>query len=330
MRPLIDSHHRKIEYLRISVTDRCNLRCLYCMPAEGVNLATPESILRYEEILRIARLSVNHGVTRIRVTGGEPLVRKGIVEFIRELSGLKGLEEVSLTTNGVALKEFAGRLKDAGLTRVNVSLDSLKRERFAKVTRGDKLDAVLEGLEEAQRVGLTPVKINMVVIKGFNDDEIVDFARISREKPYHVRFIEYMPFNTEEGWDREKCISADEIKRLIEAEVPLLPIEERGAGAGPARRFKIKGAPGELGFISPVTRHFCGECNRLRLTADGKIRACLFSDTEVDLKGALRDGSDDRAIEDLLFHAVMEKPAGHHINENIFKRCARTMSLIGG
>jgi len=330
MRALIDSHKRKIDYLRISVTDRCNLRCLYCMPEEGVNLASSASILRYEEIMRIARLCVNHGVTRIRVTGGEPLVRKGIVEFIRELAGLKGLKEVSITTNGVALAEFAAPLKEAGLTRVNVSLDSLSRERFAHVTRGDKLDAVLEGLEEAQRVGLTPVKINMVVIKGFNDDEIVDFARISLKKPYHVRFIEYMPFNTEEGWDRDKCISSDEIKKLIEAEMPVEAIEESGAGAGPARRFKIKGAEGELGFISPVTRHFCGECNRLRLTADGKIRACLFSDTEVDLKEALRDGSPDKVIEDLLFRAVMEKPAGHQINENIFKRCARTMSLIGG
>jgi len=330
LKAFIDSHKRKIEYLRISVTDRCNLRCLYCMPAEGVNLTAPDSILRYEEILRVARIAVDHGVTRIRVTGGEPLVRKGIVGFIKELSGLKGLQDISLTTNGVVLKEFAGPLKDAGLTRVNVSLDSLKRERFAKVTRGDRLDAVLAGLEEAQRVGLTPVKINMVVIQGFNDDEIVDFAHISERKPYHVRFIEYMPFNTEEGWDRGKCISADKIKALIEADRPLIAVKENGPGAGPARRFKIKGAPGELGFISPVTQHFCGECNRLRLTADGKIRACLFSDTEVDLREALRDGSDDKAIEALLFHAVMEKPAGHHINENIFKRCARTMSLIGG
>ncbi len=330
MRALIDTHKRKIEYLRISVTDRCNLRCLYCMPAEGVDLAPPDSILRYEEILRVARLAVEHGVTRIRVTGGEPLVRKGIVGFIKELSRLKGLKDISLTTNGVVLKDFAAPLKEAGLTRVNVSLDSLKRERFTKVTRGDKLTAVLAGLDEAQRVGLTPVKINMVAIQGFNDDEIVDFARISLKRPYHVRFIEYMPFNTEEGWDREKCISADKIKAIIEADLHLEPIEERGPGAGPARRFKITGAPGELGFISPVTQHFCGECNRLRLTADGKIRACLFSDTEVDLREALRDGSDDKAIEDLLFHAVMEKPAGHHINENIFKRCARTMSLIGG
>ncbi len=331
MRPLIDSYRRKIEYLRISVTDRCNLRCLYCMPAEGVVLAPPESILRYEEILRVARIAVEHGVKSIRVTGGEPLVRKGIVGFIRELAGLKGLKEVSLTTNGVALGEFAERLRDAGLKRVNVSLDSLKRERFTRVTRGDRLDAVLEGIKKAEKAGLTPVKINMVVIKGFNDDEILDFARISVKNPYHVRFIEYMPFDTEEGWDREKCLGADEIKGIIEkAFGPLEEVLVKGSGAGPARRFRLAHGKGELGFISPVTRHFCGECNRLRLTADGKIRACLFSDTEVDLRAALRDGSPDSVIEDLLFRAVMEKPEGHHINENIFKRCARTMSLIGG
>ncbi len=331
MRSLVDSHKRKITYLRISVTDRCNLRCLYCMPEEGVALAPPMAILRYEEILRVARIAVEHGVTSIRVTGGEPLVRKGIADFIHELSVLPGLREVSLTTNGVALAEYAERLKKAGLKRVNVSLDSLKRDRFAGITRADQLDRVLQGLEEAQRVGLTPVKINMVVIRGFNDDEIIDFARISRSKPYHVRFIEYMPFNTEEGWDRDKCLSADEIKSIIEkAEGPLEEVRSRGHGAGPAQRFKFPGAPGELGFISPVTRHFCGECNRLRLTADGKIRVCLFSDAEIDLKTALRDGSPDKTIEDLLFRAVAEKPEGHNINENIFKRCARTMSLIGG
>ncbi len=331
MRQLIDSHSRKINYLRISITDRCNLRCLYCMPEEGVTLAPPASILRYEEILRVARIAVSHGVSSIRVTGGEPLVRKGIVEFIRDLAAIKGLKDISLTTNGVSLAEFAEPLKKAGLSRVNVSLDSLKKDRFAGITRADQLERVLLGLEEAERAGLTPVKINMVVIKGFNDDEILDFARLTRKKPYHVRFIEYMPFNTEEGWDRDKCLGADEIKKIIEkTEGPLDEAGLRGHGAGPARRFKFRGAPGELGFISPVTRHFCGECNRLRLTADGKIRPCLFSDAEIDLKTALRDGSPDKTIEDLLFRAVAEKPEGHQINENIFKRCARTMSLIGG
>lgn len=330
MNGLVDSYERKIDYIRISITDRCNLRCVYCMPPEGIELAESSEILRYEELLRVARIAVTHGVTKIRVTGGEPLVRKGIVEFLASLSSLKGLKDLSLTTNGVLLKEFALKLREAGLKRVNVSLDSLKKDRFLKITRGDNLEQVMAGLEEAQKVGLTPVKINMVVIKGFNDDEIIDFAMMSKTKPYHVRFIEYMPFNTTEGWQKDKCISARELKDMIERVEPLDPVTETSGGAGPARRFKFRGAPGEVGFISPVSEHFCGSCNRLRLTSDGKIRMCLFSDDEVDIRMALRDGSPDEVIEDLLFKAVMSKPMKHHINENVFKKCSRTMSLIGG
>ncbi|MDP2690738.1 MAG: GTP 3',8-cyclase MoaA [Deltaproteobacteria bacterium] len=331
MKRLVDAYERKIDYLRISVTDRCNLRCVYCMPPEGIDLIESAGILRYEEFLRIARVAAAHGVTKIRVTGGEPLVRKGIIGFLRSLASLDGLTDLSLTTNGVLLKDYAAMLKEAGLKRVNVSLDSMKRDRFRKMTRGDNLEQVLEGLEEALNVGLVPVKINMVAIKGFNDDEILDFARLSLEKPYHVRYIEYMPFNTQEGWQRDKCISAKELKEMIERGVgPLEPVAENAGNAGPAKRYRFKDAPGEVGFISPVSEHFCGSCNRLRLTSDGKLRNCLFSDREVDLRAALRDGSDDKVIEDLLFKAVMEKPQGHQINENIFKKCSRTMSLIGG
>ncbi|GMR04820.1 MAG: GTP 3',8-cyclase MoaA [Thermodesulfobacteriota bacterium] len=330
MTELIDKYNRRINYLRISVTDRCNLRCLYCMPAEGIELCQPENILRYEELLRVARIAASRGVTKIRVTGGEPLVRKGLVGFIREVSSISGVEDLSLTTNGVLLKDYALRLKEAGLKRVNVSLDTLNRERFKKITRGDRLDDVLEGLDRALEAGLTPVKVNMVVIKGFNDDEVLDFALMSKQKPFHIRFIEYMPFDTEEGWQRDKCMSVSDIKAIIEKREKLIPAIDASGGAGPARRFRFKGADGEVGFISPVTEHFCGECNRLRLTADGKLRVCLFSDSEIDLRTALRDGSDDAAIEKILFHAVAEKPAGHHINENIFKKCSRTMSLIGG
>ncbi len=328
---LVDSYERKIDYLRISITDRCNLRCVYCMPPEGIELIESKEILRYEEFLRIARIAVAHGVSKIRVTGGEPLVRKGIIEFLTSLSSLTGLKDLSLTTNGVLLKDFAERLKAAGLRRVNVSLDSLKRERFLKMTRGDNLKEVLDGLEEAERIGLTPVKINMVVIKGFNDDEITEFALMSKTKPYHIRFIEYMPFNTTEGWQRDKCVTAKELKEMIERVEPLEPVVDTANGAGPARRYRFKDAPGEVGFISPISDHFCGSCNRLRLTSDGKIRMCLFSDTEIDVRKALRDGSSDEAIEDLLFKAVMSKPEKHNINnENIFKKCSRTMSLIGG
>jgi len=327
---LIDAYARKIDYLRVSVTDRCNLRCVYCMPPEGIDLIESNDILRYEELLRIARISAAHGVTKVRVTGGEPLVRKGIVEFLHNLSLIYGIEDLSLTTNGVLLKDYAKRLKEAGLTRVNVSLDSLKRERFEKMTRGDNLQQVLDGLAEAQSVGLTPVKINMVVIKGFNDDEVVDFAMMSKTKPYHVRFIEYMPFNTQEGWQRDKCLTAKQLKEIIDAVEPLVPVTATRADAGPARRYKFKDAPGEVGFISPVSEHFCGTCNRLRLTSDGKLRTCLFSDKEIDIRKALRDGSSDEVVEHLLFKAVAEKPEGHSINENVFKKCSRTMSLIGG
>ena len=328
---LVDTHNRKIDYMRISVTDRCNLRCVYCMPPEGIELTQPQNILRYEELLRIARISAAHGVSKFRITGGEPLVRKGIIEFLKDLSSIKGIDDLSITTNGVLLKDYAAKLKEAGLRRVNVSLDSLNRERFQKMTRGDNLKDVLDGLRESEYVGLTPVKVNMVVIKGFNDDEIIAFANLSKEKPWHVRYIEYMPFNTQEGWQKDKCLSAKEIKELITQEAgELFPVISGPGAAGPARRFKFKDAPGEIGLISPVSEHFCGSCNRLRLTADGKIRTCLFSDNEIDLKTALRDGSSDDAIEHLLFKAVAEKPSQHHINENVFKKCSRTMSLIGG
>lgn len=331
MTKLVDSFERKIDYLRISVTDRCNLRCVYCMPPEGIDLTESANILRYEEFYRIARIAAAHGVSKIRITGGEPLVRKGIIEFLASLAAIPGIEDLSLTTNGVLLKDYAQRLKDAGLRRVNVSLDSLKRDRFQKMTRGDNLADVLAGLEEAEKAGLTPVKINMVVIKGFNDDEVLDFALMSKTKPYHVRFIEYMPFNTQEGWQRDKCLTMKELKTIIEDKLgPLEPVKDPKGGAGPARRYRWKDAPGEVGFISPVSEHFCGSCNRLRLTSDGKLRVCLFSDSEIDIRKALRDGSNDEVIEHLLFKAVAEKPERHHINENIFKKCSRTMSLIGG
>jgi cyclic pyranopterin phosphate synthase len=246
------------------------------------------------------------------------------------LRAIKGLKDLSLTTNGVLLKDFAPRLKEAGLQRINISLDSLNKHRFEKLTRGDALSDVLVGIDAALEAGLEPVKINMVVIKGFNDDEVTDFAALSKRMTVHVRFIEYMPFNTAEGWQRDKCIDSKDIKVLVEKTEKLYPIENNGAGSGPARRFRFKGAPGEVGFISPVSEHFCGECNRLRLTADGKLRTCLFSDSEIDLRSALRDGSADEAIEALLFKAVGQKPQGHQINDDIFKKCSKTMSLIGG
>ncbi|MBI3753858.1 MAG: GTP 3',8-cyclase MoaA [Deltaproteobacteria bacterium] len=330
MSKLIDSYNRSIDYLRLSVTDRCNLRCVYCMPAEGIPLMDFHDILRYEELLRIATIAARHGITKLRITGGEPLVRKGIAEFIKELARLPGVEDLSLTTNGVLLKEFASSLKKAGLTRVNVSLDSLRPERFNKITRGDFLNNVLEGLEEAEMAGLNPVKINCVVIKEFNDDEILDFAELTKKKPYHIRFIEYMPFEAGAAWDRDKCISSSQIMEKINSLQNLVPLVNLEKRTGPARRYKFHDAIGEIGFISPVSDHFCGSCNRLRLTADGKLRTCLFSDDEIDIKNVMRGGCTDRELEDLLFNAVRKKPERHHISDNIFKKCSRTMSFIGG
>ncbi|MBI3755356.1 MAG: GTP 3',8-cyclase MoaA [Deltaproteobacteria bacterium] len=330
MSKLVDSYNRPIDYLRISVTDRCNLRCIYCMPADGIPLTDSDNILRYEELLRIANVAVRHGITKIRLTGGEPLVRKGIVGFIEELAKLKGVEDLSLTTNGVLLKEFASSLKRGGLKRVNVSLDSLKCDRFHKITRGDLLSQVLEGIEEAERIGLSPVKINCVVIRGFNDDEILDFALLTKTKSFHIRFIEYMPFEAEEAWQRDKYISASELMKTINSFQELVPLGNPEKRTGPAKRYSFKDGIGEIGLISPVSDHFCSACNRLRLTADGKLRTCLFSDDEIDIKTALRNGCTDKELEDLLFNAVRKKPEKHHISENIFKKCSRTMSFIGG
>ncbi|MBI5327057.1 MAG: GTP 3',8-cyclase MoaA [Deltaproteobacteria bacterium] len=330
MTKLIDSYNRPIDYLRISVTDRCNLRCVYCMPSDGIPLTDSNNILRYEEFLRIATIAVRHGITKIRITGGEPLVRKGIVEFIEELSKLHDVEDISLTTNGVLLKKFAHPLKKAGLTRVNVSVDSLRRDRFHKITRGDFMNDVMEGLEQAEKAGLNPVKVNCVVIKGFNDDEILDFALLTKQKPYHIRFIEYMPFEVEAVWDKDKCISTSQIMEKINSFQKLLPLGNPEKRTGPARRYKFTDSIGEIGFISPVSDHFCRSCNRLRLTADGKLRTCLFSDEEIDIKTVLRNGCTDKELEELLFRAVKKKPERHQISDNIFKKCSRTMSFIGG
>lgn len=330
MPKLIDSYKRSIDYLRISVTDRCNLRCVYCMPSDGIPLMGAHNILSYEELLRISAVAVKHGITKIRITGGEPLIRKGIVDFIQELANFKGIEDLSLTTNGVLLKEFASSLKKAGLTRVNVSLDSLRQERFHKITRGNFLNNVMEGLEEAEKAGLNPVKVNCVVIKGFNDDEILDFALLTKKKPFHIRFIEYMPFEVEASWEKDKCIPASQIMEKINSLQHLVPLGNPEKRTGPARRYKFTDGIGEIGFISPVSDHFCGSCNRMRLTADGKLRTCLFSDDEVDIKTALRSSCTDKELEDLLFNAVGKKPERHHISDNIFKKCSRTMSFIGG
>jgi cyclic pyranopterin phosphate synthase len=331
MNELIDSHNRKISYLRISVTDRCNLRCRYCMPPEGISQLSHSEILSYEEILRLARVAVKRGITKVRITGGEPLVRKGVVRLVQQLSTLPGLQDISMTTNGILLEEFASALFDAGLRRVNISMDSLNPDKYREITRGGDLSRVWEGVLAARRLGIAPIKINVVAISGWNDTEILDFARLTLRDPLQVRFIEFMPLGSSSEWKEERCISGEEIRRRLEAFLPLEPVEREGNGHdGPARIFKFPGSPGEIGLISPISDHFCASCNRLRLTSDGKLRTCLFSDEETDLKPLLRSGCTEAELEEKLDEALLKKPYRHGLVEGSRKRCLRPMVKIGG
>jgi GTP 3',8-cyclase len=299
------------------------------MPEEGIPLIPHEEILSYEEILRIVRVFAEEGISKVRLTGGEPLVRKGIADFIFRLSQIEGIEDLSLTTNGILLKELAQDLKRAGLKRINISLDSLRRERFYQITRKDEYERVLEGIEEALRVGLSPVKINMVAIKGLNDDEIESFAQLTLHLPLTVRYIEYMPSGNGEEWKESDILTIPQIKSRLGNIGELIPIPS-DRWDGPARRFRIEGAIGEIGLIGPVSSHFCDDCNRLRLTPDGKIRTCLFSDEEIDVKELLRKGGSDLDLKERLLVALRIKPERHHINTYQFKKCQRNMSAIGG
>jgi len=338
---LTDTFNRTIDYIRISVTDRCNLRCVYCMPAGGLKFLEHKDILQYEEIARILQIAAHTGLRKVRITGGEPLVRRNITRLINMIKSIRGIDELSLTTNGILLEHSAKELSDAGLDRVNVSLDSLKPDRFREITRGGVLDAVLRGIEAAEKAGLTPIKINMVPMRGVNDDEIGDFAKMTFTSPYQVRFIEFMPFVTEDIWNEKKFISAEELKSRVEEIGNLLPAKTRKSS--PARYFTFDGAAGVIGFISPISNHFCKECNRLRLTADGKLRPCLFSETEIDLKPALRNNGSDEEIRRLIELSIAVKPKGHSMRmENVFpsQDCSpmhgiletqrRPMSKIGG
>jgi cyclic pyranopterin phosphate synthase len=298
------------------------------MPSEGLSDADNREVLSYEEIIRIVKVSASLGVRKIRITGGEPLVRKDLTYLISAINAIEGIEDISLTTNGILLKRFARPLAEAGLKRVNVSLDSRRPERYEEITRGGKIGDVLEGIREAEEAGLFPLKINMVPIRGFNDDEIEEFARLTLEMPFHVRFIEFMPIGGRDLWSHEKYISTEEIKQRVSTIAPLMPVKLRRAG--PARYFRFDGAPGVIGFISPITHHFCDSCNRLRLTSDGKLRPCLFSETEIDLRSALRQGAPDEEIKKLLRLTVEVKPEKHDINHERSFNHLRHMSKIGG
>jgi cyclic pyranopterin phosphate synthase len=328
--PLMDSHKRRIDYLRISVTDRCNLSCVYCKPRTEMKVLRHQDVLTYEEILRLVRVASPLGISRIRVTGGEPLIRRGIVDFIAQLKGCGGIEDISLTTNGVLLEDMASALFAAGMPRLNISLDSLNAQRFLRITGNDSWHKVWRGIARAEEVGFFPIKINMVPVRGMNDDEVVDFARLTLDRRFHVRFIEFMPIGADSRWNRDTCVPTTEVRAAIERALgPLVPIDPAGS-AGPSDNYQIPGALGVIGFISPITRHFCETCRRLRLTADGKIRPCLLSDTEIDVKSPMRSGCDDAELERLLRLSLEIKPDRHHVNDQDARCFQRTMSRIGG
>jgi len=320
----IDRFGRRITYLRISVTDRCNLRCIYCMPASGVPWRPHAEILRYEEIVRIARAAAGIGIRKVRLTGGEPLVREGIVELVRELHRIPGIDEIVMTTNGALLSRYAKALAAAGLARVNISLDSLRADRFRKITRVGNLEETLAGIRAAQEMGLSPVKLNTVVMRGINDDEIADLAGKSLEG-LTVRFIEWMPIGGVPAGFAGKFVPGDEIKARIEERFgPLVEVRAEG----PARVYRIPGAAGEIGLITALSAPFCDRCNRMRITADGKLRPCLLSPVEIDLKGPLRTGADEEELSELLKEGIKRKPYAHGMVRD-FPR-DRAMSEIGG
>jgi len=329
IQPLTDTQGRVVRDLRISVTDRCNLRCVYCMPAEGMAWLPKDDLLTYEEIARFARVCLDLGVTGIRLTGGEPTVRADLPVLVRMLNALKPGLDLSITTNGLKLVAMAEDLRDAGLKRVNVSLDTLDPKRFHQIARRDRFHEVIAGLEAARRVGFAPIKVNAVLMRGFNEDEALPLARWGRDQGYEVRFIEWMPLDFQHTWSREKLVPAAEILAQIAAEFPLEPTRGTDPSA-PATLYSYQDGRGRVGVIASVTRPFCGHCDRIRLTADGQIRTCLFSLKEYDFRNAMRGGASDGEIAALLHAAVWRKEPGHLINSPFFKQPERGMSAIGG
>ncbi len=326
VRALTDLQGRRINYLRLSVTDRCNLRCRYCMPADGVQWLPRHDILRFEELERIARQAVALGLDKIRLTGGEPLVRKGVVSFLERLAAVPGLHSLVLTTNGLLLEQMASDLRRAGVQRLNVSLDSLRPATFAQITRGGDLHQVLVGIAAAQAVGFPPVKLNVVVMRGVNDDELADFAQLTVQEAYTVRFIEYMPTTNDAEW-RSTWVSGREILHHLERRYSLqaLPTVDP---SGPARYFRIAGAAGQIGIITPVSNHFCDRCNRIRVTASGVAKGCLFARGGVDLKPYLRQG--DEAVREALRQIATNKPAWHNLLSPRPECAPFSMAAIGG
>ncbi len=335
--PLTDLFSRTISYLRLSLTDRCNLKCMYCVSREeqeeGPCKLAHDALLTYEELLRVVRVAVEMGISKLRLTGGEPLVRRDIMTFIRQLAEIGPLDDIRITTNGVLLEHFAAGLVAAGVTKVNISLDSLRRERFARITGVDCFDRVWRGIETALAAGFSPVKINMVVMRGVNDDELEDFAGLSLRMPLQVRFIEFMPIGVSSRWAADTYMATDEIMERIGRMGELVPLR-RGRAEGPARVYRLAGNPaGSLGFISPISHHFCDRCNRLRLTSEGMLRSCLLHDEEIDLRRVLRAGCTDEEIRETLVTAIRNKPRGHQMERRLGRHggvCHGVMSRIGG
>ena len=328
MTGLFDSFQRQINYLRISVTDRCNLRCIYCSVGSVPHLPRSE-ILSYEEIGRVVRVAASMGINKVRLTGGEPLLRPNLSKLVWMLSQIEDIDDISLTSNGTLLSKYAVELKEAGLKRVNVSLDTLREDRFKRITGRDKLGEVLSGIKAAHGAGLHPVKINMVVLRGINDDEIIDLARMSTSQGWHVRFIEFMPFGTPKA-EALDTVSAQEIQERIQSLGKLEPYTGK-TGDGPARYYRLPGARGTIGFITPVTEHFCHSCNRLRLTSDGQLRPCLLDDDEVNLKEPLRNGASVDELKQLIQQAVAIKRERHHLTGGLAPGTVRRpMCQIGG
>ncbi len=328
--PLIDSFGRVHDNLRISVTDRCNIRCFYCMPAENVTFMDRRDLLTFEELERFARIAVTLGITKLRLTGGEPLVRRNLDELVRRLAAVPGIQDVGLTTNGLLLADQAEALFAAGLRRINVSLDALDPVRFKEFTRRDGYEKVIEGIHAAKRAGFDPIKINAVSVRGMTEDQVVPFGHFARETGVEVRFIEYMPLDADAAWEREKVLFAQEIVDQLSAEIqPLVALPPRDTRA-PATDYEFADGIGRIGFIASVSQPFCLSCNRIRITADGKLRNCLFSLEETDLRGLLREGAPDDEIAALVRQSVSAKKEGHEINTARFVQPDRPMYSIGG
>ena len=326
--PALDSFGRRINYLRISLTDRCNLRCVYCMPAVGMHFMPRPELLTSEELLLVVRSAAAAGFQKIRLTGGEPSLRPDLVELVRAIKAVPGIEHMAMTTNGLRLAKLAGPLKEAGLDRVNISIDTLDPQKFRQITRGGRLEQVWEGIEEADLVGLHPIKLNSVVVRGLNDTEVPQLAALTLTYPWEMRFIEVMPLTGVANVAQDGVVKSAEL--IAQLESVYGPLESLGAASSdPARRYRIPGAKGKLGFISSVSDPFCATCNRMRLTADGRLHLCLLRDDEVDLRAAIRGGATQAQIEQLIRHAVAVKPWGHGLPEGVLPTL-RGMSELGG